>query len=125
MDEKEWHELVGDFLIARGDNIPCDSEQELLDSVKLLRIRLHEEEMTELTIALHEHDRIGTLDAICDTLYVVLGTAVACGFGPVLDKAFREVHRSNMTKDFLPVGSEQKSGKKGDRYEAPNLQQFL
>jgi predicted HAD superfamily Cof-like phosphohydrolase len=122
---KNWVELVEEFLVARGDKIPANAHQELLDSVKVLRLRLHYEEMAELTIALHEHDRIGALDGICDTLYVVIGTAVAMGFGPILDQAFREVARSNMTKDFPDKSSAVKSGVKGPKYEAPNLEQFL
>lgn len=120
-----WHELVQEFLVARGDKIPDDMSQELLEAIKVLRLRLMLEELSELTIALHESDRIGSLDAICDLMYVVLGTAVAMGFGPILDEAFREVHRSNMTKDFPPIGSEKKGGIKGSRYQAPNLQRII
>ena len=120
-----WTILVAEFLIARGDKLPTGMSQELLPEIKVLRTRLILEEFAELVMAMHEHDRIGSLDAICDLLYVVIGTAVAMGFGPILDDAFREVHRSNMTKDFPAVGSEEKSGKKGVRYTPPNLEAII
>jgi predicted HAD superfamily Cof-like phosphohydrolase len=122
---KSWIELVEEFLIARGDPPNASMNQEMLDSVKVLRFRLMIEELAELTIAMHESDRIGCLDAVCDSLYVVIGSALAMGFGPVLDSAFREVHRSNMTKDFEPCGPERKSGKKGAKYEEPNLEAVI
>lgn len=61
-----------------------------------LRYRLNREEITELRHATTPEE---ALDAIADTLYVVLGSAVAYGFsGEQVEKAFAEVHRSNLTK---------------------------
>lgn len=62
----------------------------------LLRVRLMQEELAELTKALSLEDLVGIADGLADLLYVVYGTAVQLGIdiGPV----FAEVHRSNMTK---------------------------
>jgi len=60
-------------------------------------------------------------DSLCDLLYVVVGTAIAHGMGPILDKMFREVHRANMTKDFRPIGNGEKGGFKGDKFSPPML----
>lgn len=63
----------------------------------LLRLRLIMEETTELAQAFGEFDIVGVADALGDLLYVVYGAALACG----LDMAdiFREIHRSNMSKE--------------------------
>lgn len=61
-----------------------------------LRHKLIVEEADELLMSKTPED---ALDAICDLLYVVHGSAVAYGFTKEqVDGAFAEVHRSNMTK---------------------------
>ncbi len=61
-----------------------------------LRVRLIEEEFSELKEALVKQDLVGIAKELADLLYVVYGTAVSYGIdmGPV----FREVHRSNLSK---------------------------
>lgn len=63
------------------------------------RFRLMNEELAELEVALHEGRIVATADALADLLYVVYGTANACGIP--IDAVFAEVHRSNMTKPGL------------------------
>lgn len=61
-----------------------------------LRDRLIGEESLELIRATTPAE---CLDAVCDQLYVVLGSAVACGFSAEqINRGLAEVHRSNMTK---------------------------
>ena len=68
------------------------------------------------------------LDAIADLLYVVEGAALAYGFTPYqVDAAFREVHRSNMSKlwtgrelDSRPEGTTWKPSGITDRYVVTN-----
>jgi hypothetical protein len=61
-----------------------------------LRDRLIGEESLELIRATTVAE---CLDAVCDQLYVVLGSAVACGFSAEqINRGLAEVHRSNMTK---------------------------
>ena len=66
------------------------------ESFRILRHLLIREETEELYIAENPTE---ALDAIADLLYVVHGAALAYGFTPgQVDAAFREVHRSNMSK---------------------------
>lgn len=66
------------------------------DEVANLRLKLIEEETEELAQALFDQNLTETADALADLLYVVLGTAVACGLD--LEPIFEEVHRSNESK---------------------------
>jgi predicted HAD superfamily Cof-like phosphohydrolase len=61
-----------------------------------LRIKLIEEEVSELKEAIEKKDFKEVADALSDILYVVYGAGHA--FGIDLDKTFDEVHDSNMTK---------------------------
>jgi predicted HAD superfamily Cof-like phosphohydrolase len=89
-------EMVGEFHVAAQQDdpgfpsIPSRRVQEL-------RLKLHEEEaVTELREAFESRDILKVADAIGDALYVVLGTALACGID--IEPIFEEIHRSNMTK---------------------------
>lgn len=60
------------------------------------------------------------LDGLCDSIYVLVGTALSLGLP--LRAAFEEVHRSNMTKSGqskIDVG--EKSGIKGPDFTPPDL----
>lgn len=61
-----------------------------------LRCELIFEELAETMNAIAKGDKVGTLDGLVDTAYVVIGTATQ--FGLPFDKAFDMVHASNMTK---------------------------
>ena len=64
-----------------------------------LRIKLIDEEKTELMLGLLGGDLTESLDAICDLLYVVYGAAVACGISSeCLERNFEAVHHNNMSK---------------------------
>lgn len=93
---------------------------------KYLRVRLMLQELSELSDAMDDNDVVGTADALCDLLYVVFGTALACGYGAALFDLFCEVHRSNMTK--TPVRFSQDGNRvltKGNNYSPPNLKPIL
>lgn len=67
-------------------------------------------------------DLVKAIDALCDLLYVVYGTAVS--FGIDLEPFFAEVHASNLTKVGGPVRPDGKRLKpKG--YQPPNLVPIL
>lgn len=96
-------------------------------NIQQLRIALIEEEVGELKDAIEQRDMIEVADALADILYVVYGAGLA--FGIDLDKCFREVHRSNMTKldlDGNPI-KHPETGKivKGPNYEKPRLEPIL
>ena len=123
---KDWAALVLEFYQAQGQYVPQDSGGLFPQEVALLRIRLMHEELFEYILAVQEHQSPESVaDSLCDLLYAVVGTAIAHGMGSMLDKMFREVHRSNMTKDFLPIGNGEKGGFKGDKFEPPLLKPIL
>ena len=61
------------------------------------RLVMIDEEIRELKQAVINKDKLKTLDALADVLYVVYGMGVE--FGLKLDEAFDRVHASNMSKD--------------------------
>ena len=95
----------------------------------LLRYKLIQEETEELYEALMNRDQVETLDALCDILYVTYGAAVECGFSvDQINKAFNEVHSSNMSKlgeDGKPIYNKDGKVLKGKNYFKPNLKQFI
>lgn len=114
--------LVKEFMMKAGQC--CPGYPYIPDNkTRSLRVDLIEEELAELSHALHGNDIVGTADAIADLLVVVLGTAVACGIDiqPIWD----EIYRSNMTK-FID-GHMRVDGKwmKGLSYSPANLAPIL
>ena len=71
---------------------------ELFDDKKLIKLRLAliDEEVKELKDAIKEKDIVEVADALADILYVVYGAGAS--FGIDLDKAYKLVHQSNMSK---------------------------
>lgn len=88
-----------------------------------LRMRLIEEEATELINAIHAGDMVETVDGIADLLYVTFGTAIA--FGVDIGKYFEEVHRTNMLK--IPGEGDNLDGKatKPEGWEPPKIAWML
>jgi NTP pyrophosphatase (non-canonical NTP hydrolase) len=74
---------------------PCLGDERFIES-KMALIR---EEMSELEEAVKNKDLVETVDALTDILYVVLG--MGYGLNVNLDKAFKIVHESNMSKMCL------------------------
>ena len=60
------------------------------------RLSLIEEEVQELRDAIKEKDMTEVIDALADSLYVILGACSSFGFDA--DEAFDLVHKSNMSK---------------------------
>ena len=87
-----------------------------------LRLRLIDEEIDELVLAVYERNLVEIADSLADILYVVLGCGLA--FGIDLWPIFAEIHRSNMTK--VGAGNDDRGkARKGDYYEPPRLQEIL
>ena len=58
-----------------------------------------QEEFDELKQAIAEKDVVGVLDALCDITYVCIGNGcMTFGFKELIQEAYAEVHRSNMSK---------------------------
>jgi len=118
-------EKVKEFMTTFGQEVKNKAEfpnEKIVD----LRKKLIDEEFNELKDAINENDLIEVADALTDILVVTYGAGVA--FGIDLDKCFKEVHRSNMSKlseDGKPIYNEFGKVMKGPNYFKPNLKQYL
>jgi predicted HAD superfamily Cof-like phosphohydrolase len=114
-------ELVKKFMEVYGQevkSVPAWPESKIVK----LRYDLIEEELLELQDATRDHDIVAVADALTDLLYVVYGAGHSYGID--LDRCFREVHRSNMSKlgkDGKPIRNEAGKVMKGPGYSEPDL----
>ena len=118
-------EKVKEFMTTFGQEVKNKAEFPN-EKIVELRKKLIDEEFNELKDAINENDLIEVADALTDILVVTYGAGVA--FGIDLDKCFKEVHRSNMSKlseDGKPIYNEFGKVMKGPNYSKPNLKQFL
>lgn len=93
-------------------------------SIMPMRGHLMTEELAETLDAMSKGDLLMTMDGFADQRYVQDGSILALGLARGFLPAFREVHRSNMTKlgaDGKPVLSDGGRVIKGPHYEKPNL----
>ena len=91
-----------------------------------LRYDLINEELAELKDAINKKDIKEVADALTDILYVTYGAGHA--FGIDLDKCFKEVQNSNMSKlgeDGKPIYNEKGKVMKGPKYFKPDLSKFV
>ena len=96
------------------------------DKINSLRYDLIEEELEELKVALEEKNLTEVADALTDILYVTYGAGHA--FGINLDKCFKEVQSSNMSKlndNRKPIYDKNGKVMKGPNYFKPNLEKIL
>lgn len=117
---KEFHEKF---------NHPVKDEPDLSDDkLNALRRNLLQEELNELTDALHDKDPVKVLDALSDLQYVLDGAYLSLGLWRWKEQAFNEVQRSNMSK--LGEGGKpiyRADGKilKGPNFTPPDLKSVL
>ena len=96
------------------------------EKIVSLRVDLINEELSELKQAVQKKDLKEVADALTDILYVTYGAGHA--FGIDLDKCFKEVQKSNMSKlgsDGKPIYNEKGKVMKGPEYFKPNLGKFV
>ena len=96
------------------------------EKITSLRYDLIREELSELREALEKKDIKEVADALTDILYVTYGAGHA--FGIDLDKCFKEVQNSNMSKlghDGKPIYNDKGKVMKGPNYFKPNLQKYV
>lgn len=87
--------MVADFM--RSGEQPVNETPVWPDQdTRLLRFKLIDEELNELSDAMMNEDIVEVADALTDLLYVIYGAGHAYGID--LDRCFAEVHRSNMSK---------------------------
>lgn len=128
---KDLFELINEFNTIFG--VPQNDHPTIPHrDNSMLRFKLMNEENIEYKDAVQaESDKdkvVEVLDALVDMQYILLGTVKQWGFQDVFVDAFKEVHRSNMSK----VGEDGKAiirddGKilKGPNYSPPELTQFV
>ena len=91
-----------------------------------LRYDLIKEELDELNQAIRDKNMNEVADALTDILYVTYGAGHA--FGIDLDKCFKEVQESNMSKlddNGKPIFNNNGKVMKGSNYFKPDLNKFL
>lgn len=117
---REFHEAFGH---------PIKDKPDLSNnSLTWLRVSLIQEELRELADAVLQENKVEVLDALLDLQYVLDGAFLALGFASVKDRAFAEVHRSNMSKlgaDGKPVLRHDGKILKGPNYSEPDLRRFV
>lgn len=115
---QEFHKAF-DIYTGQKPEIPYD---ETVD----LRLDLINEEFAELEESMLSYKPIEDVaKELADLLYVVYGTALACGINSeLMDKVFEEVHKSNMSKIN---GHKGENGKwiKPDDYEPPDIEKII
>jgi len=122
----EFHETYG--LVINESPIGFTFEEDE-DKTELFQLRsnLVMEEYSEWQAAHEGEDLVELADAICDLVYVLVGTAVS--YGIPFDRCFAEVQRSNMSKlgeDGKPIVRET-DGKilKGPNFSPPDLHSII
>ena len=116
---------VKTFMQTFGQEVKIKADFPKKEIVKL-RYHLIEEELNELQNAIKTKDLKEIADALTDILYVTYGAGHAYGID--LDKCFKEVQKSNMSKlgeDGKPIYNEKGKVMKGSKYFEPNLRQFI
>lgn len=125
---REFHEKYGHYIShAPTTDIPHE--------VKQLRLALILEEVEETVKAMGftegafdpvNEDIIRIADGIADSIYVLVGTAIS--YGIPIERVFKEVHASNMTKTAVKAKNGEKYGTKtpkGPSYIPPHIWRIL
>ena len=116
---------VGTFMKTFGQEVKTEPSLST-EKINKLRIDLIKEELEELTEAMNNKDLLEVADALTDILYVTYGAGHA--FGIDLDKCFKEVQNSNMSKlgyDGKPIYNDKGKVMKGPNYFKPDLSKFV
>ena len=116
---------VKTFMQTFGQEVKIKAE---FPEEKIVKLRYHliKEELNELQNAIKTKNLKEIADALTDILYVTYGAGHAYGID--LDKCFKEVQKSNMSKlgeDGKPIYNEKGKVMKGSKYFEPNLRQFI
>ena len=116
---------VKTFMQTFGQEVKIKAEFPEEKIVKL-RYNLIKEELNELQNAIKTKDLKEIADALTDILYVTYGAGHAYGID--LDKCFKEVQKSNMSKlgeDGKPIYNDAGKVMKGPKYYKPDLSKFI
>jgi len=124
---KEHILKVTEFMTAFEQEIP---KKVTIPSQRLAEARFGwlAEENDEFLEAVAKRNKVEMVDALGDQLYVLLGTILACGAQNIIEKAFSEIHASNMSKlgsDGKPFKRPDGKVMKGPNYFKPNLKDII
>jgi len=124
-------EDVGDF--HRKFGLPNDQDTKpniLPEDVMSFRVNFMQEELNECIVAYETGDLPKVADALCDLVYVALGTAHLMGLP--FNKLWAEVQRANMTKERATSSDDIRSTRKHSLdvvkplgWQPPNIEQVL
>jgi len=109
---KKFHKKFKVPILKKPSLVPKDRSE--------LRYALMKEEVEEYLLGAQNGDLENIAKELVDILYAVYGTILEHGLQNKIDKIFKEVHLSNMSKDYSP-------GKmiKGKKYFKPKLKKIL
>ncbi len=118
-DVRAWH---------KGFEQPVEKHPvgSMVNSTRWRRLKLITEEYDEFVQALANEDKVETLDALADMVFVILGTAVE--FGWDFDEAWSRVCESNWSKlgpDGKPLFNKYGKIQKGPNFKAPDLEDLV
>jgi len=116
---KKELDLVSEF--HKKFNVPILSKPSLIYSDRSnLRYGLMKEEVREYIEGVQNGDLENIAKELCDILYGVYGTILEHGLQDKIEDIFKEVHNSNMSKDYHRYKMV-----KGNNYFKPNIGKFL
>lgn len=87
----QFHQTAG------STDVPTPTK-DIPEDVKRLRIRLIQEEATEVVQAIDREPIDALAKELADLLYVTLGTIESFGLGAAMEEVFDAVHTNNMGK---------------------------
>jgi predicted HAD superfamily Cof-like phosphohydrolase len=123
---RSYESMVRDFHLKFGHLTNNSPTVDLPESVIKLRKSLIKEEVLETLTGIDSNDISEIADGIADAMYVLVGTAIS--YGIPIDRVFREVHRSNMTKTAVKAVDGEKYGTKtpkGPNFIPPDIKGIL
>ncbi|MFZ2188061.1 MAG: nucleoside triphosphate pyrophosphohydrolase family protein [Candidatus Moraniibacteriota bacterium] len=109
---REFHEKFNVPILKRPTLIPRDRSD--------LRYKLMAEEVREYLEGAKNADLENIAKELSDILYAVYGTILEHGLQEKIENIFKEVHNSNMSKEYS-----QYKMIKGENYTKPKIGKFL
>lgn len=88
-----------------------------------IRTHLVLEEVAECLAAMWAGDEVGTLDGLCDAIYVLVGSAVTMELP--LAEAFEDVHRANMARASSASSDNPRLKEKGADWVPPRIKEII
>lgn len=109
---KQFHKKFNVPVLKKPSSIPEDRSN--------LRYELIKDEVEEYKKGAKEKDLQNTAKELADILYATYGTILEHGLQNHIDEVFKEVHASNMSKDYNKYKMI-----KGPKYKKANISKVL